>query len=193
MTDLRAPHHSYRLNALRRQGKEILDIPLGDEGDNILLEDGDDLLAENADYLVSDGSAVTALSYKLSARPRTYLLTALRQTQVQAGDSFAQAFRPGVTPLSVTTFDVSLGWAYATTVPVNVLTITGYAPTVVKTEDQLVQEDGIVSVFVSGNRNSDQCFRVFLGQAGDFYPHVLGREFVTPFSPFLPFTRLEVR
>ena len=151
--DLNAISHKHTMDAMQRFRIEVLDMPVGDEGDNILMEDGDDLLAENGDFLVSDGSVETNLTYKLGVQPHNYVLDALSQHPAAVPESFAQAFVPGKVALSVATYDVSFGWAYATTVPVKALTVTGYAPTIVKTYDDLLTEnDEFFVQEVSGDR-----------------------------------------
>lgn len=138
---LHAQKHQYTLNALQRQARELLDIPAGDIG-NILMEDGDDLLTELSEFLVHDGSVETVLTYKLSAHKHVYVLDALAQIPPDIVDSFAVTIRmPAPVEYTVTTFPPpAFGWAFATTVPTKALTVTGLAPTLIKTYDDLVTE-----------------------------------------------------
>ena len=138
---LYAKKHTHTLHASQKLPRETLDIPLGDTG-NILMEDGDDLLSEDSEYLVHDGSVETMLAYKLSAKKHTYILHALLQTPDEAFDSFAVTIRPPASVgYTVTTFaPPAFGWAFAMTVPVKALTLATFAPTIIKTTDQLVTE-----------------------------------------------------
>ena len=146
MPDLVAHAKRYIFDALQRFPIEILDQPVGDEGDNILIDggvdDGDDLLTEASDFLVSDGTSVLKLTYHLKAEPHVYVLTALEKSPPIIYDSYAVGIFIPVAGAEYTTYPVEFGWAYSTTIPVKVFTYTGYVPTVTQTWDFLITENG---------------------------------------------------